>query len=183
MKAGIKALLYTWLFWIAVGLININLMATILLIPVLPLWPYLWSYYENVHEFLLVPGGVDFILSALFATYVVKSKKFRRSGVLIKTLFVNVVFMLSFFVTGDFYKSHLISKTLVEKNVDCFWQGTFMNSMSIAGREFQFNIHAVAVIEGEPYFWSYRDLNFYKTERNTYQNINMMGCAKYVEDL
>jgi hypothetical protein len=55
---------------------------------------------------------------------------------------------------------------------DCSFPGDFLRSLRIAGLEFQFNYHMLALKQGTAYGWSFSSMDFYRIPENAIKNLN-----------
>jgi hypothetical protein len=55
---------------------------------------------------------------------------------------------------------------------DCSFPGDFLRSLKIAGLEFQFDYHMLALKQGTAYGWSFSNMDFYRIPENAIKNLN-----------
>jgi hypothetical protein len=136
-------------------------------------WPVIWPFllvqgFAYHSGFLALPVGIAFAVSVAIASaaaIVVASPVVRRIW---PTLAVIAFFGSFIFVSSSSFYSN-IRRAAEELAPDCITVGSFVNSLAIAGREFQFDLHAYAEKSGVRYAWSYRTLGFYPLP-NSVQN-------------
>jgi hypothetical protein len=60
---------------------------------------------------------------------------------------------------------------------DCSFPGDFLRSLRIAGLEFQFDYHMLALKQGTAYGWSFSSMDFYRIPENAIKNLNRSELA------
>lgn len=158
----LRVLLITWLFCVAVTLLNPLFLTGLALPPLLLLGP---GFSAKWLPFLVVP----LVAAALMAILSCRIWPGRIA-------WANLVFWAAFFVAAEIYKGHMIRQQLPDTGVACLQVNSFFNSVALAGREPQFRIHA-AYVDGEGvHLWSYRDRDFYAVKETIYRNLDLGSC-------
>lgn len=184
-KEIFKIVFISWLFLFTFTLINFPFLAA-LSVPIIgPLIFFIDDFYEKFFDFFILPlsFGIIFFLLVFLLSFIFQP--FQKIGS--KAIWLNLMFWFILLVSFEIYSAHTINQGLkrleLEKNqqAECYHKNSFLHSLSIAGKEFQFNTHAIAVFKKVPYFWSYRDQKFYTVRFSIYKNVSAGKCVKYID--
>jgi len=160
-----RAILITWAFASVVALLNLTALWPLIVTPLA-----LMSFGKWM-GFLAVPFGCA-VAAAVLAFAI------RRHVVL-----VNLVFWLAFFTSAEVWRKLSMVDTNLAESAVCFEQHGFFRSLTFAGHEYQFDVHAAYVMEDRVMLWSYAETAYWEAPREAYRNLDFAACRHHVQVL
>lgn len=117
--------------------------------------PWASRFILPVFPFLILPIFLAFCSTGLWYNKFT-TKKHGKGWLLIG---VNLVFLVALLIFGEIYKNALIFQEAANKPHDCLHIHTFLNSLHGYG-EIVKTSHAIMMVGGTPYYWSYIERKF-----------------------
>lgn len=167
-----KAILATWLFWLAISFWNPGLLGALPLLPVLPLTPAALNYYGRFLDFLFLPIGLAAAMAAIFIV-----RRARGRSTIVTTVLANAIFLATLLLAAEGWRYIAMHRALAAAEPDCWYVRPFITSIAIGGREFNHASHALYRKGDQIFVWSYRDVGFFEVPETTYRNLdNVDDC-------
>jgi hypothetical protein len=145
----------TYLFWVAVSLLNIEFLG-VFAVPVIGFT--VSTVFSKFLPFVLPPLALGIVIATI-ATLTLR--KMRPSSDQRLTSFVfNAALLAALVLTAEFYKDYLISRALESHHPTCVSTRSFISSLQNAGRLWRGPSHAYVEEDGKRYHWSYSERRF-----------------------
>jgi hypothetical protein len=145
----------TYLFWVAVSLLNIEFLG-VFAVPVIGFT--VSTVFSKFLPFVLPPLVLGIVI-AITATLTLR--KMRPTGDQRLTSFVfNATLLATLVLTAEFYKDYLIDRALDGHHPTCVSTRSFILSLQNAGRLWRGPSHAYVEEDGRRYHWSYSERRF-----------------------
>ncbi len=148
----------TYLFWAAVSLINFDLLNFLTVPPLLLLFP---EAIGRFLPFLLPPLLIAFLIGIVATAIYYSIGKTRGSNHYLAMLVFNGCLLLSFFISAEIYRDHLMSEALAGHHPVDFQSASFLDSV-LSYRTYFRASHASFVEQGNRYDWSYAERRFFQ---------------------
>lgn len=74
--------------------------------------------------------------------------------------------------TGENASKMMMCSAIDDAEITQIYRNTFLWSLRNTPREFQFEVHAIAELNGQQVAWSYRELNWYAVNDDTWANVD-----------
>lgn len=147
----------SYVFWVLVSFININLLNFL----IFPNFIFSSETINKLMPFLQFPLITSLIFSSIVSVLIILTfwkKKF--NGYLI-SFFFNLTFLISFFISADLYKEHLMEKDLKNYQPENLYKVSFFKS--VVNHSYYWGYGHARFNEGEKvYDWSYSEKKFYR---------------------
>lgn len=155
-----QLLAVTYLFWVAVSLLNIEFLG-VLVVPVLAFT--VSTGFSKFLPFMLPPLVLGVVIAAI-TTLTLRKMRPTSDGRLRAFVF-NATLLAVLVVTAEIYKEYLIDRALDGRNPTCASSHSFISSLQKAGRLWRGSSHAYVEEDGKRYHWSYSERRFVDATR------------------
>lgn len=150
-----QLLAMTYLFWVAVSLLNIEFLG-VLAVPVLAF--SVSTFFSKFLPFMLPPLVFGIVIAAIA---ILTLRKLRpTSDGRLRAFIFNATLLAVLVITAEFYKDYLIDRALDGRHPTCASTHSFISSLQKAGRLWRGSSHAYIEEEGKRYHWSYSERRF-----------------------
>ena len=177
-KNAFSFLRYTYFFWALVSLYNFSLLAWLAIPPLLVFVPGIFKF----SHFLAPPFMISLIIAAATTkvlSYIFSFNINESHDKFIISIMFNLLFLMVFLTSAEYYKNWLVEKALKNHNPECVQINSFLSSLAHGGQDFQFEAHALYSEKGKTYYWSYSKLQFF--EGNERLDVNF-PCTAHKTD-
>lgn len=142
----------TYVFSIAVALINIQLLGFLVLTP----FAVFIGTNEKLLSFILPPLAIAFCVSLCITTLTINISRLSRYTA---PFIFNISVLMAFFISAEVYRSHLMSESLQTLGQGRLDTSSFLNSVLKYQSDFR-GPHATFSKDGKTYHWSYSERKF-----------------------
>ncbi len=154
-RAAGQWLAMTYLFWVAVSLLNIEFLG-VFAAPVIGFT--VSTVFSKFLPFVLPPLVLGIVIST---TAILTLRKIRPTADQRLTSFVfNATLLTTLVLTAELYKDYLIDRALEGHHPTCVSTRSFISSLQDAGRLWRGPSHAYVEEDGKRYHWSYSERRF-----------------------
>ncbi len=168
-------LIQTYLFWTVFSFCNFNFFFVFIFPPLIFVGN---NIYTKFIPFIL-PSFIFSVVVTIIFFYVFNMFKILNKYKKIFPILLNFIFLFFFICSSTIYRNILIQDELIKYNVKYAFVNSFITSLKIAGKEWQFDSHAAFYKDDNLYLWSFRDMNFYLCPRSVMNNISISSRKLY----
>jgi hypothetical protein len=153
-KVG-QSLAMTYLFWVAVSLLNIEFLG-VFAVPVIGFT--VSAVFSKFLPFVLPPVVLGIVIATI-ATLMLRKMKPASDWRLASFVF-NATLLAASVLGAELYKGYLIDRALDGHHPTCVSTRSFISSLQDAGRLWRGPSHAYVEEDGQRYHWSYSERRF-----------------------
>lgn len=144
----------TYVFWAAVSLANFELLSFLAIPPLVFLPITIWKFLP-----FILPPLVAALAVGVIVTAVVLEKSLANQHV--APFIFNACVLLTFFISAEIYRNHLVSQSLLDHNPRHIESSSFLHSV-LTYRIYFREPHASFDENGKTYRWSYSERKFFQ---------------------